>query len=87
MSQSEPITCRQLIEFIADYLDGSLPPVERHEFDRHLRVCPSCVAYLASYQRTIELGRSMLSPTEESASKFVPEGVIEAMRLARSSQG
>ena len=49
------ITCRQLIEFIADYLDGDLDAVSRADFERHLPRCPSCQAYLQSYRETITL--------------------------------
>ncbi|HKS21362.1 MAG TPA: sigma-70 family RNA polymerase sigma factor [Thermoanaerobaculia bacterium] len=49
------ITCRQLIDFIADYVAGDLDDVEREDFDRHLGVCPSCRAYLDSYRKTMAL--------------------------------
>ena len=42
-------TCRELIEFLDDYVAG-----ERVEgFEWHLARCPSCVAYVASYRETI----------------------------------
>jgi len=58
MSTPRPyITCRQLIEFIEDYMSGDLEDPSREDFERHLRVCPSCRAYLASYRETIEMAR------------------------------
>lgn len=51
------ITCRQLIEFIEGYLADDLDGTHREDFERHLRVCPSCRAYLASYRETIALAR------------------------------
>jgi anti-sigma factor RsiW len=83
VSTRELITCRQLIDFLADYLDGSLPADGRHNFERHLGVCPSCVAYVNSYKQTIAMGKAALAPTDASASGIVPEGVIQAIRLAR----
>jgi len=38
------ITCRQLIRFIADYLEGELDEVSRGDFERHLDRCGSCQA-------------------------------------------
>jgi len=58
MSKRPYLPCREIIAFLADYLDGSLAPETRSEFDRHLAVCPSCVAYLASYRETIRMAKA-----------------------------
>ncbi len=76
------ITCRELIDFIADYLDDELTPGQKHEFERHLRVCPSCVAYLESYKETIRLGRMAFAPSDEPAP--VPEALVKAIKAARA---
>lgn len=52
------MTCRELTEFILDYLDGTLPAETRNRFERHLAECPECVDYLRSYRATLELERS-----------------------------
>jgi anti-sigma factor RsiW len=51
------INCRQLVAFIEDYMSGDLDGTHREDFERHLKVCPSCRAYLASYRETIALAR------------------------------
>lgn len=84
MKEHEYITCRELIDFIADYLDGSLAPEMRREFERHLGVCPSCVNYLQGYKQSILLGRISLRPTDEPASGVVPEGLVRAIQAARA---
>ena len=38
------ITCQEIIDFIAGYRDNQLTTNQRAEFERHLSVCPSCVA-------------------------------------------
>jgi anti-sigma factor RsiW len=78
----EYITCRELVGFIADYLDGSLPSAMRHEFERHLKVCPSCVAYLEGYKESVRLGKLAMKPTEDPAP--VPESLVKAIRAARA---
>lgn len=83
MKTNDYITCKQLIEFIAEYLDGELPAEVRGEFERHLKVCPSCVAYLDGYRKTIEIGKQALHPCDEPASGSVPEGLVRAVREAR----
>lgn len=50
-----PLTCRELVEVVTDYLEGAMPPVERARFDDHLRRCAGCRAYVDQMRRTIEL--------------------------------
>lgn len=78
------LTCREAIDFIMAYLDNELPASERHEFERHLSVCPSCVHYLDSYRRTVQLGRAAMGVQgDEPAAGKVPEGLLNAIRAAR----
>lgn len=77
------ITCRQLIDFIADYLDGALSAEMLHEFERHLAVCPSCVHYLDSYKVTIEMGRKAMLAASDDAPADVPEDLVRAILAAR----
>lgn len=83
MSNNEYITCRELTDFIADYLDGRLEADQRREFDRHLAVCPSCVNYLDAYKATIALGKQSLAPSDEPARGLAPEGLLKAIKAAR----
>ena len=62
MSNRPTITCDEVITFLADYLDGQLDPSKVLEFERHLSVCDSCVAYIAGYQETIRLARETANP-------------------------
>lgn len=78
------ITCREAIDFIMAYLDNELPASERHEFERHLTVCPSCVNYLDSYRRTVQLGRAAMGVQgDQPAAGAVPDGLLKAIRAAR----
>lgn len=52
------MTCRELVDFLADYLDGSLPADLRSHFEKHLDVCPPCVAYLKTYNSGYELAQA-----------------------------
>lgn len=63
------ITCRQLLDFIYDYLEGSLPTADRAEFERHLGVCPSCVNYLETYRQTTRISRLALRPPGDSTAE------------------
>ena len=51
------MTCRELAEFIIEYLDGELPADVRAPFERHLEACPPCECYLRQYRFTVAAGR------------------------------
>ncbi len=55
-----PSNCRDQIAVAGDYLTNRLSKPERVAFDTHLNACPDCRAFLATYQKTIELTRSFL---------------------------
>jgi anti-sigma factor RsiW len=47
------MTCRELVELLIDFVSDELPAEHRLRIEQHLRRCPPCEAYLASYQMTI----------------------------------
>jgi len=50
------MTCRELIDVVADYLDRSLPADDAAALERHLADCAPCRAYLATYAKARALG-------------------------------
>ena len=69
------ITCKELIAFLADYLDGALPQETNAEFERHLAVCDSCVQYIATYRETIRMAKGV----EELPIEDPPEDLVKAI--------
>ena len=70
--------CSDLItNFISDYLDGTLPPDTLADFEHHLDVCPSCVAYLLTYRMTIAMSAAAHVPRPEV--EDVPEELVQAI--------
>jgi anti-sigma factor RsiW len=49
------LTCRELVELVSDYLDGSLSRRDRARFDAHIATCPHCTEYLEQFRQTIAL--------------------------------
>jgi Putative zinc-finger len=74
------ITCQELIDFIGSYRDNELTPDQRVEFERHLSVCPSCVAYLKTYAQTIALSKAA---ADDPVPEDVPESLVQAILSAR----
>lgn len=74
------MTCRDVLDFLMDYVSGGLSPEERAIFDAHLAECPPCVAYLHSYQQTIRLGKALASSPQPHS---IPEELVQAVLAAR----
>jgi len=78
MSARPYITCRALIDFIADYFEGGLTDQQSNDFQRHLERCPSCRAYLATYEKTMRDGKAALH-YDDSPNEDAPEDLIRAV--------
>ncbi len=52
---SEQVVCRDVVELITAYLEGSLPADTRAAVEEHLSGCDGCTMVLAEFRRTIEL--------------------------------
>lgn len=81
------ITCRELITFLHAYLASDLPPDRLAEFERHLSVCPSCVAYIRTYREASELSRRVLAaaPDASAGEAGVPDELVAAILAASRS--
>ena len=78
------LTCREFIDFIMAWLDGELEPEVRRSFAEHLDMCPDCVDYLDSYQRTVALGKAAWdAPGDAPVPNEVPEELVQAVLAAR----
>ena len=77
------LTCRELIDFLAAYVEGELSQEERAAFDTHLAICPHCVDYLHGYRDAIRLGKAALVSESELA-EAAPEELVAAILAARS---
>jgi anti-sigma factor RsiW len=76
------LTCRELIEFLNEYVDGTLDAARRAEFERHLGLCRDCENYLRSYRSTIDLCKDAL---DEPVPADVPDELIQAILASRES--
>jgi anti-sigma factor RsiW len=67
----KPLVCRELVELVTDYLEGSLSRRDRARFEAHLADCPHCTEYLAQVRETLRLTGTLresdISPEAEQA--------------------
>lgn len=72
------MTCREVTEFLMEYVSAELPLDQRMAFEEHVKRCPECIAYLRSYEETVRLGKAAFAQPEE-----VPEELVQAILAAR----
>jgi anti-sigma factor RsiW len=78
----EQLSCRELVELVTDYLEGTLPEAERERFEEHLDRCDGCRTYLEQMRQTIAvLGRL----PEEAVTPEAERVLLEAFRGWRAS--
>ncbi len=74
------VSCQQAVELVTDYLEGALSGRELRRFERHLRACDGCTAYLdqvrAVLAATGKVGPEDLDPT-------TLEGLVQLYREHR----
>jgi anti-sigma factor RsiW len=76
-ARPEDMSCRELVEVITDYLEGTMAAGDRARFEAHLESCPYCVTYLEQMRETIyTLGEL----PEESLSEEARDQLLEAFR-------
>jgi anti-sigma factor RsiW len=62
----EEMSCRELVDVITDYLEGTMAEDDSARFEAHLGECPYCVNYLDQMRDTIaalgELSEDSIDP-------------------------
>lgn len=54
------LSCRKATALISDYVNGRLDPLLQDAFDRHVSICPDCIAFLNTYKKALQLAKSFL---------------------------
>ena len=74
------VTCREFIDFLDRYTDGSLDREVRATFEEHLEECPYCADYLKTYEDTIRIARTVCAKDESAPPPAdAPEELIQAI--------
>jgi len=76
------LTCKELVELVTGYLDGSLRGRRRRRFESHLAACDGCTRYLRQIEATI---RATGTLTEEQVTDEQKTVLLAAFRDWTSS--
>ena len=77
MSDVTELRCKELVELVTDYLEGTLTPPDRERFEEHLAACAGCTRYLAQIRETIRLTGVL---TEEQIPAEQRDALLAAFR-------
>jgi anti-sigma factor RsiW len=75
---SKAMSCKELVELVTEYLEGTLPPAERERFEAHLGTCSDCTNYLQQMRQTI---RALGQLTEAA---IAPQTRTELLRVFKN---
>jgi len=51
----EQMTCKELVELVTEYIEGTLPDDVRMRVESHLTGCDGCTNYIEQMRQTIQL--------------------------------
>jgi predicted anti-sigma-YlaC factor YlaD len=77
---SGDLTCKELVELVTGYLEGSMEPVERERFEHHLVSCRGCEAHIDQMRQTIRLTGAL---REDDLPAYAQRSLLEAFRQWR----
>jgi anti-sigma factor RsiW len=80
---SDELTCRELVELITEYLEGTLPAGDRARFEEHLVFCPGCTYYLDQMNMTVALVGGL---SEESLPPGAADAFLDVFRAWKRSK-
>jgi predicted anti-sigma-YlaC factor YlaD len=70
-------------QYLMAYLERELPSREQAIIDAHLAICVDCVNYLATYQQTVSMARSVFT---QIPARPIPAELVQAIVAARKTQ-
>jgi anti-sigma factor RsiW len=78
----DPLVCREFVELVTEYLEGTLPELERLRFEAHLAECDGCSGYLQDMRRLVGTLHETPSPAPDPVTR---EALLAAFRDVRGS--
>ena len=74
--------CREFVEVVTGYLEGTLSDADRNRFDEHLAACPHCTAYLDQMRTVLRLTGRL---TEDDIPDATRDDLLQVFRSWQSA--
>jgi predicted anti-sigma-YlaC factor YlaD len=78
------LSCREMAEFISDYIDGDLREDLRSLIESHRGDCPPCEAFIRTLARTVDVVRAQ---PREPLPPALKRALVQSLREARGGTG
>jgi anti-sigma factor RsiW len=79
--QHDELVCREFVEIVTAYLEGTLPAEERARFEAHVAECEGCSGYLEDMRRLVGSLHELPEPPPDPETR---EALVRAFRDLRS---
>ena len=53
--------CKECVELLGEYIEGTLPAERAKALEEHLSLCPPCITFVRTYRATRKLCRGALA--------------------------
>ena len=53
--------CKDCVDLLGEYIEGTLPPERAKALEEHLSFCPPCITFVRTYRATRKLCRGALA--------------------------
>jgi anti-sigma factor RsiW len=77
------LACRELVQFVTDYLEGVLPRADRARFEQHIASCRGCAAYLRQMRELVRVSGCIPA---SAAPVEPPAGLLRAFAAWKSEK-
>jgi anti-sigma factor RsiW len=80
---ADPLVCREFVDLVTDYLEGTLPEPDRVRMDAHLAECDGCAGYLEDMRRLADSMHATPEPPPDGATR---DALLRAFRELRGER-
>jgi len=77
------ISCKELVDLVADYMEEALSDDARAQFEQHLSECGYCSAYIQQMHVTVKLTHQL---AETETDKPAPTEILDIFRKWKQEQ-
>jgi len=64
--------CKDCVDLLGDYIEGTLPQERAKELEDHLSLCPPCITFVRTYRATRKICRHALE-------KDMPDELVNSL--------
>jgi anti-sigma factor RsiW len=80
----DPLVCREFVELVTSYLEGTLPERDRVRMEAHLAECDGCAGYLEDMRRLVGTLHATPEPPSDEETR---DALLRAFRDLRDERG